>query len=68
MITVRYGEPTPTVPGRVSIPISVAYSDGLLFTIAVEIDDTDDAQKNEDAANARLRDFLGKVIRALKED
>jgi hypothetical protein len=68
MITVRYGQPTPTVPGRVRVPISAAYSGGLLFTIPVEIDDTGDIQKNEDAASARLCDILGEVIRALRED
>jgi hypothetical protein len=68
MIDIRYGQPTPTVPGKVSLPISAAYSGGLLFTIPVEIDDTGDAQRNEDAASARLRDILGEVIRALKED
>ena len=68
MIDIRYGQPTPTVPSKVSIPISAAYGGGLLFTIPVEIDDTEDAQKNEDMACARLRDILGEVIRALKED
>ena len=68
MIDIRYGQPTPTVSGKVSLPISAAYSGGLLFTIPVEIEDTGDAQKNEDAAGARLRDLLGEVIRALKED
>ena len=55
MIDIRYGPPAPTVPGKVSVPISAAYSGGLLFTIPVEIKDTGDAQKNEDAASARLR-------------
>ena len=68
MIEVRYGPPTPTVPGKVSLPISAAYRGGLLFTIPVEINDTGDAQENEDTASANLRDILGEVIRALKED
>ena len=68
MITIQYGPPTPTVPGKVSLPISAAYRGGLLITIPVEIDDTGDAQGNEDTASANLRDILGEVIRALKED
>jgi hypothetical protein len=68
MIEVRYGPPTPTVPGKVSLPISATYKGGLLFTIPVEIEDTGDAQKNEATASARLRDILGEVIRVLKED
>jgi hypothetical protein len=59
---------TPTNPSKVSVPISAAYSGGLLCTTSVEIDDTGDAQRNEDAASARLRDILGEVIRVLKED
>ena len=59
---------TPTNPGKVSVLISAACSGGLLFTIPVEIEDTGNAQKNEDTASARLRDILGEVIRALKED
>jgi hypothetical protein len=39
MIDIRYSPPTPTVPGKVSLPISAAYSGGLLFTIPVEIND-----------------------------
>ena len=46
MIDIRYGRPTPTVPGKVSLPISAAYSGGLLFTIPVEIEEMGDAQKN----------------------
>ena len=68
MIDIRYDQPIPTVPGKVGVPISAAYSGGLLFTIPVEIEDMDDTQKNEDAASARLRDILGEVIRALKVD
>jgi hypothetical protein len=59
---------TPTNPSKVSVLISAAYSGGLLFTIPVEIEDVGDIQGNEDMASARLRDILGEVIKALKED
>ena len=55
MIEVRYGQPTSTVPGKVSLPISAAYSGGLLFTIPVEIDDKPIGGKIVDASTFYLR-------------